>query len=248
MEIDNQQLSITEFEKIISWLPCKQQLAVRASFEAAKRKSTKGIMYADEWLLECILMRMRSPRLYEQIRRHNILALPGRTCLQKRINNLKSGFGFNPNVFSAFSEKTKHMNDFSRRGGIVFDEIKLSEHLDVKSCGKTRFTYLLNYWYYIYLPHMQPLIHIFQVNWRASLIWHNSQLRLRSSSCQATAWWFCFSLSRERYHVRCLFCACICNGIWLYWIEIMFCGLHLGKWTEILGDCIAKQDQSRYLG
>lgn len=79
---------------------------------------------------------MRSPGLYEHIRRHNILTLPGRTCLQKRIMNFRTGFGFNPNIFSALAEKTKHMDSFSCHGGIVFDEMKLSEHLDVKSNGK----------------------------------------------------------------------------------------------------------------
>lgn len=29
-------------------LPCKQQLNVRTCFEAAKRRSTKGLAYADE--------------------------------------------------------------------------------------------------------------------------------------------------------------------------------------------------------
>ncbi|KAH7977876.1 hypothetical protein HPB49_003828 [Dermacentor silvarum] len=50
--------------------------------------------------------------------------------------NFRTGFGFNPNIFSALAEKTKHMDSFSCHGGIVFDEMKLSEHLDVKSNGE----------------------------------------------------------------------------------------------------------------
>ncbi|KAH7951103.1 hypothetical protein HPB52_004734 [Rhipicephalus sanguineus] len=50
--------------------------------------------------------------------------------------NFRTGFGFNPNIFSALAEKTKHMDSFSCRGGIVFDEMKLSDHLDVKSNGE----------------------------------------------------------------------------------------------------------------
>ncbi|KAH6922518.1 hypothetical protein HPB50_015258 [Hyalomma asiaticum] len=49
--------------------------------------------------------------------------------------NSRTGFGFNPNIFSALAEETKHMDRFSYLGGIVLDEIKLSEHLDVKSNG-----------------------------------------------------------------------------------------------------------------
>lgn len=91
--------------------------------------------YDNSWILECILMRMRSPKLYEHIRKQNILALPSKSCLQTYIRGFKSGFGFNPNVFSALSQKTKEMDEFSLHGGIVFDEMKLSEHVSVKSSG-----------------------------------------------------------------------------------------------------------------
>ncbi|XP_077486834.1 uncharacterized protein LOC144098205 [Amblyomma americanum] len=136
MKNENEQLSATEFERRVSGLPPKQQLAVRTCFEAAKRKSTKGMAYSNEWLLQCILMQMKRPKSYEHIRRHNILAVPGRTCVQKRIHSFKTGFGFNPNIFNALSEKSQHMDEFSLRGGIVFDEMKISEHLDVKSTGE----------------------------------------------------------------------------------------------------------------
>lgn len=126
------------FEKI-KGLPQKQQAAVRTCFEAACRKSKKRMKYGKEWLLECILMRMRSPKLYEHLRRQEILTLPGRTCLNKAAQHFKSGFGFNPNVFTALKEKVKELDGFNRHGVVVFDEIKLSEHIDVKPSG----TYLL---------------------------------------------------------------------------------------------------------
>lgn len=78
---------------------------------------------------------MRSPKLFEHKRCNNIMALPGRTCLQKCIENFRSGFGFNPKILEALSEKTKDMDAFSCHGGLVFDEMKTSEHLDVKSTG-----------------------------------------------------------------------------------------------------------------
>lgn len=126
------------FEKI-KGLPQKQQAAVKTCFEAACRKSKKGMKYGEEWLLECILMRMRSPKLYEHLRRQDILTLPGRTCLNKAAQHFKSGFGFNPTVFTALKEKVKELDGFNRHSVVVFDEMKLSEHIDVKPSG----TYLL---------------------------------------------------------------------------------------------------------
>ncbi|XP_077519810.1 uncharacterized protein LOC144129529 [Amblyomma americanum] len=91
--------------------------------------------YDDEWILECMLMRMRNPKLYEHLRRQSIMVLPGRTCLKKYLQRFKGGFGLSTKVFDALNEKTKTMDAYSRHGGLVIDEIKLSEHLNVKSAG-----------------------------------------------------------------------------------------------------------------
>lgn len=60
-------------------LPPKQQEAVRHCFRAAQRKSVKGISYSANWLLECIILRMKSRSLYEHMRHHQILLLPSRS-------------------------------------------------------------------------------------------------------------------------------------------------------------------------
>lgn len=116
MKSQNELLSKMEFEHRISGLPCKQQLAVRACFDASMRKSAKGMKYTDKWLLECILMRMKSPKLYEHIRRHKILPLPGRTCLPKHTFHFKSGFGFNSNIFVPWRPRLWRNENFRALG------------------------------------------------------------------------------------------------------------------------------------
>ncbi|KAM7284777.1 hypothetical protein ISCGN_001871 [Ixodes scapularis] len=116
-------------------LPLKQQLNVRDCFETAKRKSPKGMHYEQEWLLECILMRMKSPRLYRHLREHKILALPGPTTLRKYLSHYKSGFGFNPTTFAALKEKTADMTELELHGGLVLDEMKLSENISLRASG-----------------------------------------------------------------------------------------------------------------
>lgn len=81
-------------------------------------------------------MQVKSPRLYEYIRHYKALALPGQTCLQKHILNFRNGFGFNSNISDALSEKTADMDEFSCRGRLILDEMKISEHPDVKSTGE----------------------------------------------------------------------------------------------------------------
>lgn len=141
MKEQNNALSEEAFEAKIQSLPQKQQLAVRTCFLGARRKSLKGMTYEDEWVVECVMMRMRSPKLYEHLRKQKIMILPGRSCLQKYLQRFKGGFGLNPKVFAALNEKTKTMDAFSRHGGLLIDEIKLSEHLNVKAAGESQFNF-----------------------------------------------------------------------------------------------------------
>ncbi|KAH9367687.1 hypothetical protein HPB48_012803 [Haemaphysalis longicornis] len=129
----NSATAATVLEKKILELPKKQQNAVRTCFQAAKRRSLHGYKYCKEWLLECIILRMKSPRLYEHLRSHQILALPSRVCLQKCIKAFKASYGFNLKLLDCVKEKVMELGEMQRHGGLVVDEIKLSTHLDVKS-------------------------------------------------------------------------------------------------------------------
>ncbi|XP_075721827.1 uncharacterized protein LOC142765140 [Rhipicephalus microplus] len=123
------------FVDAIKSLPSKQQQQVRACLAAAKRKSTKGMKYDSEWVLECAVMCMKSPRLYEHIRKHKIMVLPSRTCLRRYLKKFRSGFGLSSKVFAAVKEKTKSMDPFQCHGGLLIDEMKLSENLSLASDG-----------------------------------------------------------------------------------------------------------------
>ncbi|XP_075733126.1 uncharacterized protein LOC142775554 [Rhipicephalus microplus] len=135
MKSANEQIGGEALNERIKKLPQKQQMAIMACFSAAKRKSTCGMLYEKNWILECVLLRMRSPKLYEHLRKQKILVLPSRTCLQRYVRNFKSGFGFNDTVFKALSAKTESMDVCSRHGGIIFDELKLSEQFGVNQAG-----------------------------------------------------------------------------------------------------------------
>lgn len=55
-------------EESIARLPPRQQEAVRQCFAASKVKA-KGARYTKKWVIKCILIKMKSPRLYEHLRK-----------------------------------------------------------------------------------------------------------------------------------------------------------------------------------
>ncbi|XP_075540088.1 uncharacterized protein LOC142574996 [Dermacentor variabilis] len=119
----------------IETLPLKQRECVMHCFSAAKKKNAKGNIYSKDWILECILMKMKSAKLYEHLRRHNIISLPSNSTLKRYLRLYKSAFGFSHKVLNQLKLRTKHMSSMNRRGGLLVDEIKLSEHLMVTPSG-----------------------------------------------------------------------------------------------------------------
>ncbi|KAH9385003.1 hypothetical protein HPB48_027039 [Haemaphysalis longicornis] len=81
------------------------------------------MVYDQLWVLECVLMRIKSPKLYEHVRRHEILALSSKSCLDRHMAGFKSSFGFNASVFEALKKNTEGMGAHSCHGGLGFDEI-----------------------------------------------------------------------------------------------------------------------------
>lgn len=118
----------------ISELPQKQQECVRQCFAAAKVKN-KGIHYSKAWILECNIMKMKSSRLYNHIRDNKILVLPSRSTLKRYMAVYRSAFGFSKAVLDQLKQKTRDMDTFRKHSGLLVDELKLSEHMCVKTAG-----------------------------------------------------------------------------------------------------------------
>ncbi|KAH6935547.1 hypothetical protein HPB50_006764 [Hyalomma asiaticum] len=64
------------------------------------------------------------------------MALPSKSCLDKHMQSFKSEFGFNTKILSALQLKTQGMDKFSCHGGLVFDEVELSENISAKPSGE----------------------------------------------------------------------------------------------------------------
>ncbi|KAG0435919.1 hypothetical protein HPB47_018243 [Ixodes persulcatus] len=79
---------------------------------------------------------MKSAKLYEHLRSHNIISLPSKSTLKRYLRTYKTAFGFSHKVLSQLKKRTRHISSFKLRGGLLVDEVKLSEHLNVTSSGR----------------------------------------------------------------------------------------------------------------
>lgn len=70
------------------------------------------------------------------MRKQNILAVPSETTIHKCTACYRTGYGFNEKMLSVLKTKVARLDTMHRHGGIVIDEMKLSEHLTVSSEGK----------------------------------------------------------------------------------------------------------------
>lgn len=95
---------------------------MRTILETSKVKSNKGLRYQSDWVYECILLRIKSPKGYEHIRRRQLLPLPSVTTLNRYMKFIKSQYGFQEIIFEGIKLKTKDMSPLDVHG--VYTKIK----------------------------------------------------------------------------------------------------------------------------
>lgn len=105
--------------KAIEQLPQVQQMLVMQCLNVAKTGGNKrNRRYTPDWVYECLLMRIKSPALYEHLRRKDILPLPTQNTLLKYIRSFDVGFGFKKQLFETLRMKGASLSPQQRRGNI----------------------------------------------------------------------------------------------------------------------------------
>jgi hypothetical protein len=113
---DCRKLKSNDVSEAIKSLPEPLKCAVLACLTAAKRKGPKGNRYEKEWIYEAMLMRIKSPTLYEHIRSHKILPLPSRTILNLYMSKLHPTYGYQKPLFDVLKAKISDWDEKDRHG------------------------------------------------------------------------------------------------------------------------------------
>lgn len=103
-------------EKLMDILPKEQQETVKACIVAAQAKGPNGVRFTNSFILECLLLRIKSRRAYIHIREHKLLTVPSMTTLTRQLKALKPSFGFCNETFAALQSKAIVMAPEDRRG------------------------------------------------------------------------------------------------------------------------------------
>lgn len=100
----------------INRLSYNEQIAVQSCFTASKCTDMRGMRYTTQWIYECLLLRIKSKKAYEHLRKRRILVLPNISTLNRYMKRIKGSYGFHSSLFKAIEEKTKKMKPDEVRG------------------------------------------------------------------------------------------------------------------------------------
>lgn len=86
----------------------------------------KPIRYQANWLLECLILRIKSPKAYDHLRQ-GLLALPHPDTLRRLIRGIPGKFGLNQFSIDSIGKNLQGKPRFLRRGSLVWDEMTVKK-------------------------------------------------------------------------------------------------------------------------
>lgn len=92
-----------------------------------KDRLGRDMRYEAEWLLDCLLLRVKSPGMYESLRRQWGLPFPSKETLRKMLGAMSTTFGFNEFALEAIEKALKDLPLEDRFGSLIWDEMKCTE-------------------------------------------------------------------------------------------------------------------------
>lgn len=114
----------------------KQKIVIDTILKKCSVKNYKGMRYSNEFILESLLLKIKSPKGYRHCLHHELLPLPSEKYLQKLCKGLKCPYGLNTHAIDAIAQCYKDEADENKRYGVViFDEVKLREELQFNNAS-----------------------------------------------------------------------------------------------------------------
>ena len=102
-------------------------MVIRTIKDRANCDRGRGIRYDAEWLLECLLLRIKSPKAYKHLRERNLLPLPCSTTVRRLLSSMQCSYGFNEEALASIKRTLESLSLDLKRGSLVWDEMSISK-------------------------------------------------------------------------------------------------------------------------
>lgn len=89
----------------------------------------RDMRYEAEWLLESLLLRIKSPAAYEHLRKNDILPLPCKESLRRLISGMSCEFGFNEFALECIEKNCKGKPRALQLGSLIWDEMSITQDI-----------------------------------------------------------------------------------------------------------------------
>ncbi|XP_046595750.1 uncharacterized protein LOC107223825 isoform X2 [Neodiprion lecontei] len=110
-------------------IPAAQRITLNEIIAAASTTKSNGRRYSNEWIMQCLLLNIKSPSLYEYLRVNNILPLPCSTTIRRYFSLANKKCNFDQN----FTEVLRRKFDKLKQKGLKLDGLILLNDLETKN-------------------------------------------------------------------------------------------------------------------
>lgn len=110
---------------------------VEQIISSARTKSIKGRRYNDDWIIQCILLHIRSLKDYKYLREVGLLPLLCGKTIRRYTSLIDMKCGFDGNFLKLFKKCLLSKKPLQKHGLISFDEISLRESVSVSNSSLT---------------------------------------------------------------------------------------------------------------
>lgn len=100
--------------------------------------------YDAEWLMECLLLRIKSPRAYKHLLKSSLLPLPSLESMRRLLSSCPCSFGLNDEALQSIKKTFELFALDLRRGSLVWDEMSITKSVKYDA-QKMRFDGFVDY-------------------------------------------------------------------------------------------------------
>ncbi|KZS06447.1 Uncharacterized protein APZ42_030095 [Daphnia magna] len=144
------QLSQPTEEKFIEFIETLQpqaQVLLKAILRKSACKDVRGIRYDTEWIFNCLLLRIKSPKAYDHLRgdgKNGMQPLPSRNTINSLIREIPGTYGLNDFSIESIGRNMSGKPENLRRGSLVWDKMSVKKSLQFNK-QRMKFDGLVDY-------------------------------------------------------------------------------------------------------